>query len=152
MHLDKGKVGVNQRIQGSSQLPSTAGMQLSTFSMFPLMLQSPYGPGMPYIMDGLANVGRVSPMAPMSPGYPVNGTLYQTPPSPALTSHNYNSPSRAVSSYARSEARRQHAARINRSPHHNVAGHHNHVDVHRIRGGIDVRTTVSNFLSPPFLD
>ncbi len=32
--------------------------------------------------------------------------------------------------------------RVTRSPYYHAAGHHNHVDVNRIREGIDVRTTV----------
>ncbi|PHH72187.1 hypothetical protein CDD80_4716 [Ophiocordyceps camponoti-rufipedis] len=32
--------------------------------------------------------------------------------------------------------------RISRSSHHSVTGHHNHVDINRIRDGIDVRTTI----------
>lgn len=51
-----------------------------------------------------------------------------------------------MSGYGRPDARRQHAARVNRSPHHNATGHHNHVDIQRIREGIDVRTTVSQLL------
>lgn len=39
-------------------------------------------------------------------------------------------------------ARRQHALRVSRSPHHNAAGAHNIVDVNRIREGTDVRTTI----------
>ncbi|CCF42833.1 hypothetical protein CH063_02934 [Colletotrichum higginsianum] len=42
----------------------------------------------------------------------------------------------------RGEPRRQNAARVNRSPYYNVASHHNHVDVNRIREGTDVRTTI----------
>ncbi|OTA93327.1 hypothetical protein M434DRAFT_31100 [Hypoxylon sp. CO27-5] len=38
--------------------------------------------------------------------------------------------------------RRQNAMRISRSPYYNAANHHNHVDVSRIRDGIDVRTTI----------
>ncbi|KAI0127893.1 RNA recognition motif 2-domain-containing protein [Xylariales sp. AK1849] len=46
--------------------------------------------------------------------------------------------------YPRHDSRRQNAMRVHRSPyhHHNVSGQHNHVDVNRIREGIDVRTTI----------
>lgn len=44
--------------------------------------------------------------------------------------------------FVRPDARRQYAQRVNRSPYHNAAGSHNHVEVNRIREGIDVRTTV----------
>jgi hypothetical protein len=113
-----------------------------TFAMYPLMLQAPVGPTMPYMFDRFSAAGQTSPLAPMSPPYPVLGHVYQTPPSPALTTQNNQSPSRPVSVYSRIDARRQNATRINRSPHHNAAGHHNHVDIQRIRDGIDVRTTV----------
>ena len=43
----------------------------------------------------------------------------------------------------RADARRQNAQRVNRSPYFNAAGNHNHVEISRIRDGIDVRTTVS---------
>lgn len=112
-----------------------------TFTMYPLLFQAPFSPGMTYFVDGLPN--QTSPMTPISPGHPALGSLYQTPPSPALTSQNNQSPSRMLSNYGRPEARRQNATRISRSPHHNAAGHHNHVDINRIREGIDVRTTVS---------
>jgi hypothetical protein len=45
--------------------------------------------------------------------------------------------------FGRHDGRRQNAMRVNRSPYYSAAGHHNHVDVNRIREGIDVRTTVS---------
>lgn len=141
MSLEKGTSPIDHQRHVSRPMPS-ASVHFPAFTMYPLMCQSPYAPSMSYMVDGLASTGQTSPMAPISPGYPGLGPLYQTPPSPALTSHNQQSPSRSVSSYARSEARRQNAARINRSPHHNAAGHHNHVDIQRIREGIDVRTTV----------
>lgn len=118
------------------------------FAMYPLMLQSPFTPGMPYMVDRFVPTNHASPMAPMtpmapmSPPYPVVGSLYQTPPSPALTAQHSFSPSRSSSGFGRPDARRQNASRVNRSPYHNAAGHHNHVDVSRIREGIDVRTTV----------
>ncbi|KAK8848828.1 RNA recognition motif 2-domain-containing protein [Apiospora arundinis] len=42
------------------------------------------------------------------------------------------------------DSRRQHAIRIQRAPYHhgNTSGQHNHVDISRIREGIDVRTTI----------
>ena len=51
--------------------------------------------------------------------------------------------------FNRPSIRRQNAVKV---PHrgrqypNSAAGHHNHVDVHRIKQGIDVRTTVSTFL------
>ncbi|KAI0180246.1 RNA recognition motif 2-domain-containing protein [Hypoxylon sp. FL1284] len=42
----------------------------------------------------------------------------------------------------RPDGRRQNAIRISRSPYYNANNHHNHVDITRIEGGIDVRTTI----------
>jgi hypothetical protein len=112
-----------------------------TIAMYPFMVQPPFVPA--YMVDGFPLTGQTSPVTPISPRYPIVGSLYQTPPSPAPTSLNNQSPSRSVSGYGRADARRQHAARVNRSPHHSASGHHNHVDIQRIRDGIDVRTTVS---------
>ncbi|KAI1769594.1 RNA recognition motif 2-domain-containing protein [Hypoxylon sp. FL1150] len=43
---------------------------------------------------------------------------------------------------SRTDGRRQNAIRVNRSPYYNATNHHNHVDINRIREGIDVRTTI----------
>lgn len=122
--------------------PQTASIHYPTYAMLPMMIRAPYAPGMSYMMDQYPSTVQASPMTPMSPSYTSLGPLYQTPPSPALTAQNNQSPSRPMSGYNRPDARRQNATRISRSPHHNAAGHHNHVDIQRIREGIDVRTTV----------
>ncbi|KAH8910169.1 hypothetical protein BR93DRAFT_935820 [Coniochaeta sp. PMI_546] len=44
--------------------------------------------------------------------------------------------------FIRPDARRQNAQRVTRSPYYNAAGSHNHVEISRIRDGIDVRTTI----------
>lgn len=137
-----------RRHSSSITSPRPATADRSQFSpalgMYPLMLQAPFGPNMPFLIDRFPNVVQTNPiMAPMSSPYPAIGSLYRTPPSPALTVNN-QSPSRPLPGYGRPDARRQNATRINRSPHHNAASHHNHVDIHRIREGIDVRTTVSH--------
>lgn len=74
-----------------------------------------------------------------------NDRLFNTPSSPTRDMDFYNRPS----------GRRQNAVKV--TPHGiqrgrpNAAGHHNHVDVSRIKSGIDVRTTVSTaILSLPF--
>lgn len=115
------------------------------FAMYPLVFPSPFAANVPYMLEPFLPVsdpGPVSPMPPVSPSYPVLGQLFHTPPSPALTSHNSYSPSRPLSGFHRGDARRQNAMRVNRSPYHNISSHHNHVDISRIREGIDVRTTV----------
>ncbi|OAQ80429.1 meiosis protein MEI2 [Purpureocillium lilacinum] len=115
------------------------------FAMYPLVFPSPFAANVPYMLEPFLPVsdpGPVSPMPPVSPSYPVLGQLFHTPPSPALTSHNSYSPSRPLSGFHRGDARRQNAMRVNRSPYHNISSHHNHVDISRIREGIDVRTTI----------
>ncbi|KKO99341.1 hypothetical protein THAR02_08551 [Trichoderma harzianum] len=116
-------------------------------AMYPFMFQTPFTPAVPYMLDSsflpAAQTGSGSPLTPFAPQYPIFGTLYQTPPSPALTAHNSYSPSRAFTGAAeRADARRQNAMRISRSTYHNTTTHHNHVDINRIRDGIDVRTTI----------
>ncbi|KAF7561896.1 hypothetical protein G7046_g2245 [Stylonectria norvegica] len=120
-----------------------AGLNTQPPFMYPFMYQPQIGPSMPYVLERVPQAGQISHMSPMAPSYPILGHMYQTPPSPALTVHNDFSPSRTVSGYSsRIDARRQNAARITRSPYHNAASHHNHVDICRIRDGIDVRTTI----------
>ena len=80
-----------------------------------------------------------------STSVPLAGQMYpQLASTPHIRSahHEFSSP-RPSHSY-RPDGRRQNATRINRGPsnYYNQAGHHNHVDVNRIREGIDVRTTV----------
>ncbi|PHH58756.1 hypothetical protein CDD81_4667 [Ophiocordyceps australis] len=152
LSMGRGRSGVDQH-----QAPDTTASRLAgpmdmrihpTFAMYPLMFQPQFAAaptGMSYVLDSFipsGTQGPMTPMAPVSPSYSVAGPLYHTPPSPALTSQNSFSPSRSLTDFGRSDARRQHAMRINRSPYHNVASHHNHVDILRIRDGIDVRTTI----------
>jgi hypothetical protein len=86
--------------------------------------------------QGVAHMTQISPM---SGGMPVMGPLYNTtPPATPMAMSDFASP-RGMQPYGR----RPSAQRLNRSPFYSNAGHHNHVDVNRIRDGIDVRTTVS---------
>lgn len=118
----------------------------SPFAMYPLLFPSTFSPTLPYLVDSFmgAGLGRglTSPTTPESPIYHGTSTAYHKPPSPALTIKNGFSPSRSISSFGRPDHRRQHATRINRSSLQSLSSHHNHVDVNRIREGIDVRTTV----------
>lgn len=87
-------------------------------------------------------VTSFTPMSPLSSGMPIMGPVF-TPPATPMTIHTgYTSP-RSLPTYGRPDSRRQNAMRVNRSPYYNAAGHHNQVDINRIRDGIDVRTTVS---------
>lgn len=141
---------VFQQHRADTNLPPrpvvTTGAQFSTaLAMYPVMLQNAFNPNMSFLVDRYPNPVQASAlMTPMSPSYQMVGSLYRTPPSPALSVSNNQSPSRPMPMYGRGDARRQNATRVNRSPHTNAASHHNHVDIHRIREGIDVRTTVSN--------
>lgn len=148
MDMDTDGDGFRQR-RGEPHLASTRpvatnGGQFSpAMTMYPVMVQSPLAPNMSFLLDRFPHSVQANPiMNHMSPPYQIIGSLYRTPPSPALTVSNNQSPSRSMSGYGRTDARRQNATRVNRSPHHNAASHHNHVDIHRIREGIDVRITV----------
>ena len=75
------------------------------------------------------------------------GPLFNTtPPNTPMAMHGDFTSPRSIQPYGRQDARRQSAMRVNRAPFFNNAGHHNHVDVNRIRDGIDVRTTVRSLL------
>ncbi|KAL7787019.1 hypothetical protein V8C37DRAFT_412260 [Trichoderma ceciliae] len=139
----------DQRLGSVSSNSSQAGQGDPHFNapiaMYPFMFQTPFTPAMPYMLDSFlptAQTSSSSPLTPFTPQYPIFGTLYQTPPSPALTAQNNYSPSRTFSGAERADARRQNAMRISRSAYHSTTTHHNHVDINRIRDGIDVRTTI----------
>ena len=118
------------------------------FWYVPMMLPTPYGvslaclPSKSVSSSSPSTMNTVASVAPISPQYPILGAAYRTPPSPALTSHQSASPSRALTTFNRPDYRRNTATRVAKS-YHNASGHHNHVETSRIREGIDVRTTVS---------
>ncbi|KJZ75986.1 hypothetical protein HIM_04442 [Hirsutella minnesotensis 3608] len=128
------------------RLLAAAEMRLqSPFAVYPLVFQPPSAHGMSYMLESFHSAGAhgsYPSLAPVSPSYPLVGGVYHSPPSPALTTQKSFSPSRPSYGVGRSEARRQNAMRVNRSSYHGIASHHNHVDIHRIRDGIDVRTTI----------
>ncbi|KAH7144667.1 hypothetical protein B0J13DRAFT_635969 [Dactylonectria estremocensis] len=129
--------------QQNSRSRSVAGINNQPpLPMYPFMIPSPLAPSLPYVLGRLPPVSQMGSMGPMNPSYSMVNSVYQTPPSPALTVHNDFSPSRSTSSYSRVDARRQNATRVARSPYHSASSHHNHVDISRIRDGIDVRTTI----------
>ncbi|KAL2132669.1 hypothetical protein VTI74DRAFT_3539 [Chaetomium olivicolor] len=87
-------------------------------------------------------VAQMAPMSPAAGGMPILAPLFTTPPStPMAMQGGFTSP-RSIQPYGRLDNRRQNAMRVHRSPYYNNVGHHNHVDVNRIRDGIDVRTTI----------
>ncbi|KAL7929466.1 RNA recognition motif 2 domain-containing protein [Trichoderma chlorosporum] len=149
MSVNKRMDDPDQRFGSLSSNSSQAGQgdvhYNAPIAMYPFMFQTPFTPAVPYVLDSFlpaAQSGSGGPLAPFTPQYPIFGTLYQTPPSPALTAQNSYSPSRNFSGSERADARRQNAMRISRSTYHNTTTHHNHVDINRIRDGIDVRTTI----------
>ncbi|KAK4216660.1 RNA recognition motif 2-domain-containing protein [Rhypophila decipiens] len=84
----------------------------------------------------------MTPLTPMSSGsMPMLTPIFTPPATPMTMQGEYLSP-RGMQAYGRADSRRQNALRVNRSSFHNPGGHHNHVDVNRIRDGIDVRTTI----------
>ncbi|RCI10754.1 hypothetical protein L249_5365 [Ophiocordyceps polyrhachis-furcata BCC 54312] len=139
-----------QRLSASSKITGTRpahGLQIqSPFALYPLVVQpAPIGPAMSCMVNSFfppASQGPATPLGPISPSFAGVGSLYHSPPSPALTVQKNYSLCRSIPGFGRSEARRQNALRISRSSNHSVAGHHNHVDINRIREGIDVRTTI----------
>lgn len=133
------------------QRPPHDAVAQESYPTYPLISQPPLGSNMPYMLDTVIStihLNATGPLTPLSSPYSVGGRVYKTPPSPALTAHNGYSPSRNLPGVNRVDARRQNAMRISRSPYHNLASHHNQVEINRIRDGIDVRTTVW-FLSTP---
>ncbi|KAG6004894.1 hypothetical protein E4U21_000621 [Claviceps maximensis] len=116
-----------------------------SFTMYPLMLQSPFFANVPQILSSLTprcNQGSLSPSNTVASSYSVLSPLYCAPPSPALTAQNNYSPSRTVPGFLRPDGRRQNATRVSKVASHGAANHHNYVDISRIRDGIDVRTTI----------
>lgn len=124
--------------------PMTVHMQ-HPFTMWPVICQPQMQPSMAYVLDSNQQFHQGTSPSPMG--------HYQITP-PRLSRHgqmahvpeNFSQP-RTMPGIGHPDSRRQHAARVSRSSFYNVASHHNHVDVARIREGIDVRTTVSLHLS-----
>ncbi|KAK0629827.1 RNA recognition motif 2-domain-containing protein [Bombardia bombarda] len=117
-------------------------------AMYPTVVY--HGPAQPRFMldqtptrsQSVAPLTPMTPMTPMPGNMPMMGPMYTPPATPMMAQHSdYGSP-RSLQAYGRQNERRQNAMRVSRSPYYNAAGHHNHVDVNRIREGIDVRTTI----------
>ncbi|KAK3295494.1 uncharacterized protein B0H64DRAFT_424212 [Chaetomium fimeti] len=90
-------------------------------------------------------VNHIAPMTPISGNMPIMAPLFNTtPPDTPMAMHGDFTSPRSMQPYGRHglDTRRHTAMRVNRTPYFNNAGHHNHVDVNRIRDGIDVRTTI----------
>ncbi|AEO58122.1 hypothetical protein MYCTH_2118584 [Thermothelomyces thermophilus ATCC 42464] len=128
---------------------STAGIHKSQqFAMYPVVCNSFQSPGPNrFMLDQTPTRGQgvshLAPMTPISGGMPMMAPLFNTTPpdTPMAIRSEFTSP-RSIQPYARLDGRRHGAMRANRSHNFNNAGHHNHVDVNRIRDGVDVRTTI----------
>ncbi len=105
-------------------------------ALVPMVLRSPYTPGSPLILDPYGPhggaMGSMGGPLIFPPGAQVPGLVGP---------HGYDGGPRSLGMVNRFGNRRG-AMRIDRSMHFNPNGHHNQVDVNRIRDGVDVRTTV----------
>ncbi|KAK4123256.1 hypothetical protein N657DRAFT_681376 [Parathielavia appendiculata] len=139
----------NASISASRLVQSPAGLHApQQYAMYPAVCHGlpPAGPNR-FVVDQTPTRGQgVAPMPPMSPmsgSMPIMAPLYNTtPPATPMAMHGGFTSPRGIQPYGRLDSRRQNAMRVHRSPYYNNAGHHNHVDVNRIRDGIDVRTTI----------
>jgi len=127
-----------------SQTSANLHMPHQQIAMYPVVY-SPIQAPTRYVLDQTPtrsqSIPPMAPLTPLSSGMSVMGSIYTPPATPMTLSSEYSP--RSMQQYGRPDSRRQNAMRVNRSPYYNAAGHHNHVDVNRIREGIDVRTTVS---------
>ncbi|KAK0710905.1 hypothetical protein B0H67DRAFT_493421 [Lasiosphaeris hirsuta] len=131
------------------QSPALAHMPQHPIPMYPLVYHGPAASPVRYVLDQTPtrsqSASSLTPMTPMSGGVPIMTPIF-TPPKTPMAFQNEYANQRAMAAFGRHDGRydgrRQNAMRVNRSPFYNAAGHHNHVDVTRIRDGIDVRTTI----------
>ncbi|KAH6636087.1 hypothetical protein F5144DRAFT_591361 [Chaetomium tenue] len=133
-----------------SQSPARLRAQPQQYAVYPVVyhgLQSA-APGR-HMLDQTPTRGQgvahMAPMTPISGNMPLMTPLFNTtPPDTPMAMHSDFTSPRSMQPYGRQalDTRRHTAMRVNRTPYFNNAGHHNHVDVNRIRDGIDVRTTI----------
>ncbi|KAH8895179.1 hypothetical protein GQ53DRAFT_857406 [Thozetella sp. PMI_491] len=120
----------------SAQLPE----QLGLYHNMLIPGQGRFSIGsIPYLIDPYRGYGAAPPVM-SNVNLQMLGPAYATSTGGSLMAiHNdYPAPRRCHGV----ESRRQNATRVHRSGYYNAASHHNHVDVNRIRDGIDVRTTI----------
>ena len=116
----------------------------SPFAMYPFVYRNSCSPTTPVLLDHVSL--RSHSVTPIAGSFPLAGPMLRHTPatSPMVSvSSDFGSP-RSLQYNNRTDARRQNATRVPRAAYYNAAGHHNHVDVNRIREGIDVRTTVNS--------
>lgn len=127
-------------VTGHALMPGNA-IQLP-FSVVPLIYTGQVPPVRAVVVNNNSSPGSGgSGLALSSPSARPPGTLAGGSPD--------FSPPRGSLYPGRLDVRRQNATRIVRQPTYNPAVHHNHVDVGRIRDGIDVRTTASSTSRKP---
>ncbi|KAH6671641.1 RNA recognition motif 2-domain-containing protein [Plectosphaerella plurivora] len=109
------------------------------FAVWPVMCQTPLQPNMAYVLDSPQQTSHVA--SPAMGNYQLASPTVSQAGQSAHFSEGYYQP-RSMPSMIHPDSRRQHASRVSRSSFYNIASHHNHVDVARIREGTDVRTTI----------
>ncbi|CAK7203559.1 hypothetical protein SEUCBS139899_006293 [Sporothrix eucalyptigena] len=124
-------------------------------ALVPMVLRNPYAPGTPIILDPYGPPGSaMGPMGPLGamgtmggmPGMgPITGGPLVFPPGTPMQTivgqpAGYEAGQRSgpMGRYGN----RRNAMRMDRSMQFGTNGHHNQVDVNRIRDGVDVRTTI----------
>lgn len=113
--------------------------------MISMMYQNPFPPVPHFAVDRLPV--RHSSMVSLNSPLPALGPMYQPRTHSGLVPLHGNFLGAGLArNFGRPDSRRQNAMRVHRSSNYHGSGHHNHVDVTRIREGIDVRTTASTLL------
>lgn len=108
-------------------------------AMWPVMCQTPLQSSLTFTLDNHQHPSHIPP-SPLG-NYQLVSPASSHPGQRAHYLDGHYQP-RSMPSLVHHEPRRQHASRVSRSSFYSMASHHNHVDVARIREGIDVRTTV----------
>jgi hypothetical protein len=112
-------------------------------TMYPIIYHPHIEPGMEYILG--RGPPSYTPIASSSTPHAAGNH----PPHPLQAGRLYEAlPNIRGATYGRPDGRRQNAYRGGRGAYSGAASHHNHVDVNRIREGIDVRTTVGESAHP----
>lgn len=141
MSLERAQVPRTSVLASAQPATSPASLQICPqFAVYPAS-HSQLNSNPPYLLEQLPL--RSHSTVPLGNNLSLLAPLYPQTISALLPLRGDLNPQRPLLGYGRSDGRRQNAARVSRSPYYNAATHHNHVDVNRIREGIDVRTTVS---------
>lgn len=148
----------------SSGIGGPPQQQQQQVALVPMVVRNPYAPGGPFILDpyngpgsGMGSMGTLGQMGSMGPmgtmgamgGMAGMGAMAGPPivfpqgtPMSTIVGHQGYDGGQRLGAMGRYGNRRG-AMRMDRSMQFGPNGHHNQVDVKRIRDGVDVRTTVS---------